>query len=96
MALVDWRPGRETASEVARDAEEAPHGLLAAGETGRPSIAAFKSKAVIEARELNGRAFDAANYFGCGPSYLAVSEIFDHGLKRLTADMNGTGKGMIE
>ena len=64
--------------------KEAPHCLLAAGETGRPSIAAFKSKAVIEARERNGQSFRAAFNFGCGIPYLAVPEIFEHGLKWLT------------
>jgi hypothetical protein len=46
---------------------------------------------------LEGTDFEGApRYFGCGPPYLAVPEIFEHGLKWLTAGMNGTGKGMIE
>jgi len=32
----------------------------------------------------------------CGPSYLAMSEVFEHVLKGPTADLDGTGKGMIE
>jgi hypothetical protein len=36
------------------------------------------------------------DYGGGLPSELAVLEIFDHGLKWLSADMNGTGEGMID